>query len=349
MRQTQKIWLATLLLASLMWQTPAHGLVESGPSSLDHLAERANLIFKGQVIKVESRFAQPLPNQKRPAPYTFVTYQVEQTLKGELTESTMTLRFAGGPYNKDEYTLVDGLPLMDVGDRDVLFVRDNGEDPCPLVECSSGRFREIDGFIFNELGQSIELTEDNQIRFGKAVSLEDVQSHKMSEDIQLTRYESELVDEYMSVENFRDTQPLQGMRPDPAGFLVLVGDAVQRVKASGKSTSEISREKNLNPDEPFADNFFAVPEAPPAPEPNVPLAFIAEVDEPWPVQAEPAKSIQPISAATEVPSKKSPLVTNGAAKSNKAVEREPRSFYGFGGMLLIPAFALLWRRRRPRR
>lgn len=346
----KKVWFATQLLAFLMWQTTAHGLVESGPSSIDHLAERANLVFKGQVVKVESRFAQPLPNQTRPAPYTFVTYQVEQILKGELTESAMTLRFAGGPYNNDEFTLVDGLPLMDVGDRDVLFVRDNGKDPCPLVDCSSGRFREIEGFIFNELGQSIELTEDNQIRFGKAVSLEDVQSHKMSKDIQLTRYESELVDEYMSVENFRDTQPVHGMRPDPAGFLVLVGDAVQRAKASSENANETFRENNLNPDEPFADNFFAAHEAPPAPEPQVPMPFVAQVDEPWPVQAESAISIQPIDATkSEALPTKLPEVANEAVASNKAAETERNNRYGFGGLLLIPALALLWRRRRQRR
>lgn len=342
--------ITTHLLAVAAWQTPALGFVENEPPSLDQLADRANLIFKGEVVKVESRFAQPVPGQKRPAPYTFVTYKVEQTLKGELTENTMTLRFAGGPYNHDEFTLIDGVPLMDVGDRDVLFVKDNGEDPCPLVDCGSGRFREIDGFIFNELGQSIELTETNEIRFGKAVSLDQVQNHKMSDDIHINRYESELVDEYMSVDSFRETQPEYGMRPDPAGFVVMVGDAVQRAAAAG---GEVPREKNLNADEPFADNFFVVPEAPAAAEPTVKERIAAEVDEPWPTAVTPAKSAPAVPAfGNAEPVKPTPKIeTPEAIAIDKIPTKESRNMYRVGGLLLVPAFAWLWlsRRRNARR
>lgn len=259
---------------------PGYGLVSSDLPDLDHLSTRANLIFKGDVVKVETRFAQDFSGTESQSPYTFVTYRVEQTLKGQMQGDTFTLRFAGGPINSEEFTLVDGLPLMDVGDKDVLFVRGNGEDPCPLVNCAVGRFREIEGFVLNDLGQAIEITEDNQIKLGRALNLHSIQTNTLSEDIELTRYESELEDEYISLEDFRETEAEQGFRPAPAGLIALITDAVDRIYPDG-DFSQLIEEKNLDPNVAFVDNFFSVKEAPSAEAPPHTAHTEPSYDEPW--------------------------------------------------------------------
>jgi hypothetical protein len=342
-----------LLLATLgAWQCNAFGLVTGDPMGLDELAERANLVFKGEVIKVETRFAQPSPNLSRPAPYTFVTYRVDQTIKGELSEKTMTLRFAGGPFNDDEFVMIDGLPLMDVGDKDVLFVADNGEDPCPLVDCSNGRFREIGGFIFNEQGQSIELTQDNQVKLGKAVNLEEVMHHKLSDAISITRYDSELAEEALDVDSFRESKPDYGFRPDPEGFLTLVDDAVRRAEARLADNGGIVRkERNLDPNEPFEDNYFSVPESYAPPDVEIAEEFQLQDDEPWPATADVGQqkpdSAKPAAAPKIANSKEIQPVYVGDDNG----EENSRGIR-LGIMMLFPGAGVLWywlKRRNARR
>lgn len=326
-----------------MWHCGAHGLVTGEPTGVEELAERANLVFKGEVIKVESRFAQPSVGQVRPSPYTFVTYRVEQTIKGDLAENTMTLRFAGGPYDHDEFVLVDGLPLMDVGDKDILFVAGNGEDPCPLVDCSAGRFREIEGFIFNEMGQSIELAESNEIKLGKVVSLDDVIHHKLSDDIRITRYDSELVEEAIDVDSFRESKPDHGFRPDPAGFVALVNDAVQRTEAKKRESGDfnIKREKSLNPDEPFQDTFFSISESS-APADIEITDDVQQEEEPWPVTAE----VEPRKPASSTPAPDNNLGTSNIQKKHLATVvdnvGDESAGFRYGALLVFPGLGILW-------
>lgn len=51
--------------------------------------------------------------------------------------------------------LVSHVPLFDVGDEDVLFVKNNTKSACPLVGCADGRMRIIDSKMYDEEGYRI--------------------------------------------------------------------------------------------------------------------------------------------------------------------------------------------------
>lgn len=148
----------------------------------------ADFVFKGVVMNVDYRTSEAVPllgpdggpildEDGNPAyadgsniPHTFVTYQIEEIYKGPRASPTeLTLRFEGGSTSErdpDErsYLLVEMYPLFKVGDRDILFVEGNSQDPCPLAGCQAGRLRILpdaqypDGdFLFSDTGMEIRV------------------------------------------------------------------------------------------------------------------------------------------------------------------------------------------------
>jgi hypothetical protein len=47
-------------------------------------------------------------------------------------QNFITLRFLGGPKKNGGFTWIPGVPMFDVGDRDMLFVRKNGMRKLPI-------------------------------------------------------------------------------------------------------------------------------------------------------------------------------------------------------------------------
>lgn len=93
-------------------------------------------------------------------PHTFVTLQVEHVYKGSLQAGgpqELTLRHVGGHSQAEPNIVewVDIFPLFDVGDRSVLFVHGNTAGPFPLHQNRNGRFRIINGMMYNDYGQRI--------------------------------------------------------------------------------------------------------------------------------------------------------------------------------------------------
>ncbi|MEM9388772.1 MAG: hypothetical protein AAGA68_27270 [Pseudomonadota bacterium] len=131
---------------------------------LQSIAQRADLVFVGTVTKIEYAQSAPSIGAPRGAPHTYVTYHVEKTLSGEADGRHVTLRFLGGPLADGRITYADGFPLFDLGDRDLLFVAGNGRALCPLVQCSGGRFRLVDGYVYSEEGRVIELNRRGELR-----------------------------------------------------------------------------------------------------------------------------------------------------------------------------------------
>jgi len=68
-----------------------------------------------------------------------VTFKVEDALKGN-PGSTYTVRMLGGTVGDKTMEITDG-PKFKIGDRDVLFVENNGRQFIPLVGIMHGRFR----------------------------------------------------------------------------------------------------------------------------------------------------------------------------------------------------------------
>ena len=70
---------------------------------------------------------------------TFVTLNVQRTLKGEAAAS-LTLRVFGGTVGTDTMEVADA-PTFRVGERQILFVRNNGRQFIPLVGIMHGQYR----------------------------------------------------------------------------------------------------------------------------------------------------------------------------------------------------------------
>jgi hypothetical protein len=177
-------------LALLLTALPSLALATSRPlenQTLDEQVRSAELIFRGTVVSIDTRLSETDAVTPNPVPHTFVTYRIDQVLKGASEDPTITLRFIGGPVNGDRFMFIMGMPLFDRGDTDVLLVKDNLRGSCPLVGCSRGRFREIDGMIVNEEGQRIQRAPSGELFPGPAMELEDIETTTMSKSIKLRR------------------------------------------------------------------------------------------------------------------------------------------------------------------
>lgn len=107
------------------------------PPRFDELVAEAELIVRATPIARETR--------RETAPdgtailRTYVTLAVERTLKGPAAER-LTLAFLGGELG-DEAMTVRGVPRLEPGATDYVFIAGNGRVFCPLVGLGHGRFR----------------------------------------------------------------------------------------------------------------------------------------------------------------------------------------------------------------
>jgi hypothetical protein len=152
----------------------------TGNYDMRKMSEEANLIFRGTVIEVDYRESRA-KGTARPLPHTFVTFEVDEVLHGDLNRKQFTLRFLGGKTEKGEIMMTSSLPKFDVGDQDLLFVKDNGVSECPLVECSKGRFRVLNGVMYTEEGQRILQDEKGGILAGKTEEHEALSSFSIGD------------------------------------------------------------------------------------------------------------------------------------------------------------------------
>jgi hypothetical protein len=106
------------------------------PPSFDELVSRAQMIFQGSVTDVRSEWTGEGPQRHI---MSYVTLKVEDAIKGN-PGSTVTLRMLGGTVGGETMEVTDA-PKFKVGDRDILFVENNGTQFVPLVGIMHGRFR----------------------------------------------------------------------------------------------------------------------------------------------------------------------------------------------------------------
>ncbi len=105
------------------------------PPTFDELVSQAELIFQGTVSDVQSQWAGE-GGQRHIVSY--VTVQVEDAIKGD-PGASYTLRMLGGTVG-DETMEVSDSPKFKIGDREILFVENNGKQFIPLVGIMHGRF-----------------------------------------------------------------------------------------------------------------------------------------------------------------------------------------------------------------
>jgi hypothetical protein len=131
----KKLLLPVLIIAVALpfWSARATTVISP---SFDELVEQAQLIFQGTVIDVKCQWAGE-GSQRRIE--SFVTFSVEDPIKGE-PGSTYTLRMLGGTIAGETMGVADA-PTFKKGDRDVLFVENNGNQFIPLVGIMYGRYR----------------------------------------------------------------------------------------------------------------------------------------------------------------------------------------------------------------
>jgi len=106
------------------------------PPSFDELVSRAEMIFQGSVTDVRSEWTGEGAQRHI---MSYVTLKVEDAIKGN-PGSTVTLRMLGGTVGGETMAVSDA-PKFRVGDRDILFVENNGTQFVPLVGIMHGRFR----------------------------------------------------------------------------------------------------------------------------------------------------------------------------------------------------------------
>lgn len=102
----------------------------------DHLVSRAQVIFEGDVTSIQSQWMGEGAEHRI---VTFVTFKVDDSLKGEIG-SSYTIRMLGGTVDGKTMTVSDA-PKFVIGDHDLLFVENNGRQFIPLVGIQHGRVR----------------------------------------------------------------------------------------------------------------------------------------------------------------------------------------------------------------
>lgn len=129
-----KAVLRTLVLGCLL--AAASQATTVLPVDASKAVDTAELIFTGHVVAMET--ATSLDGLY---PFTFVTFEIAEIIKGSVEGAELTLRFEGGDLEELEETVeVVGIPQFELGDEVLLFVRNNGKAACPLVGWWQGRF-----------------------------------------------------------------------------------------------------------------------------------------------------------------------------------------------------------------
>jgi hypothetical protein len=104
--------------------------------TFDELVSRAEIIFQGSVTDVRSQW---IGEGAQRHIVTFVTFKVDDAIKGS-PGASYTIRMLGGTVDGRTMEVTDA-PKFKKGDRDFLFVENNGKQFVPLVGIMHGRYR----------------------------------------------------------------------------------------------------------------------------------------------------------------------------------------------------------------
>jgi hypothetical protein len=102
---------------------------------LEELIDQSALIFTGTMV-----YSEVVLSQDGSFPFTFVTFRVDDQLKGSVRNKELTLRLHGGETATGQ-VVVEGTPSFEKGERYLLFVRSNGVSSFPVTGWSQGQYR----------------------------------------------------------------------------------------------------------------------------------------------------------------------------------------------------------------
>ena len=105
------------------------------PPTFDQLVNNAEMIFEGTVTGLRSEWIGEGADRHI---VTYVTFKIEDAIKGK-PGADYTIRMFGGTVDGHTMEATD-TPRFKVGDRDILFVENNGRQFVPLVGIMHGRF-----------------------------------------------------------------------------------------------------------------------------------------------------------------------------------------------------------------
>jgi hypothetical protein len=105
------------------------------PPTFDELVDQAEVIFEGNVTDVRSQWVGEGAQRHI---VSYVSFKVEDAVKGSPGQ-TYTVRMLGGTVDGESMVISDA-PRFQVGDRDIIFVQNNGSQFIPLVGIMHGRF-----------------------------------------------------------------------------------------------------------------------------------------------------------------------------------------------------------------
>ena len=141
------------ILAALALIAPNARATTVIPPTFDELVDQAEVIFQGNVTDVKSQWAGEGAQRHI---VSYVTFQVEDALKGAPGQS-YTIRMLGGTVDGETMGVSDA-PKFHVGDKDILFVQNNGSQFIPLVGIMHGRFH----VRKNQAGQEVVTTNEEE-------------------------------------------------------------------------------------------------------------------------------------------------------------------------------------------
>ena len=103
--------------------------------TFDEMVRRAESVIVARVVATRSAW---VDSRSGRSIVTDVTVSIERTLKGP-TYAERSFEFLGGTVGDDTLT-VEGIPRFQIGDRDVLFINEQGRPASPVVGFMYGRF-----------------------------------------------------------------------------------------------------------------------------------------------------------------------------------------------------------------
>ncbi|HEC31398.1 MAG TPA: hypothetical protein ENI41_02790 [Deltaproteobacteria bacterium] len=105
------------------------------PKDFRDLTKEADLVFIGIVTDITCEWSDASQRDI----YTYVTFSNLEIVAGEHNEDQIVVRLSGGEIDniKVEYA---GVPEFEIGERDLIFLKGNFTELCPIVGWIQGRF-----------------------------------------------------------------------------------------------------------------------------------------------------------------------------------------------------------------
>ncbi len=106
-------------------------------TDLDYLTTKADLIFSGTVISVDSQW-----DDSYSKIWTYVAFSVKDIIKGTLDDGEITIKLPGGTVAAENKQMkVDGVPEFKAGDEAVIFYSNDPKRMCPIIGWYQGSIK----------------------------------------------------------------------------------------------------------------------------------------------------------------------------------------------------------------